>query len=412
MTQRQRRPLSPEAAAVVQAMSGGRFSRRSLMAGAGALGAGAFLSACGTSGTSTSSSGKPKAAVDKSKTDKVVNWANWALYLDYDDKTKVYPTLDKFQQTTKIKATYAEDIEDNDSYFAKIQAQLKTGQDFGKDIVVFTDWMMARCIRLGYAQKFDKATMPNVTANLLPKFRDPDYDPGRGYSVTWQSGYAGIAYSVDGFKQLGLAAPTKVSDLWNPKLKGRIEVLSEMRDTIGLIMMDQGVDITKFTTAQFKAALDVLKEQLSNGQIRQVKGQSYSQDLTSGDALASFAWSGDVVQIQAQDKYAGKFEFKIPDSGGTLWADNMWIPIGSPHKENAEILMNFYYDPKIAAEVATYVNYICPVAGAEKYVDKTLATNNLIFPTDDYLKQVHVFRSLSPAEETDFNSKYQSVLGV
>lgn len=426
MSRRQRRPLSPEAAAVVRAMSGGRLSRRSMLTGMGALGLGAGLAGCSTGGTTTTGGSggdqaKPTPAADRSDTDKMVNWANWTLYLDYDSKTKKYPTLEHFQSTTGIKATYSEDIEDNDSYYAKIQAQLKLGQDFGKDVAVFTDWMMARCIRQGFAQKFDKTLMPNVAKNLLPKFANPDYDPGRNYSVTWQSGFAGLAWNKQavadllGIKDPEQARLTTVTDLWNPKLKGRVEVLSEMRDTIGLIMMDQGADITKFGAKEFNNALGVLRTQLNNGQIRQVKGNSYAEDLKSGDAVACFAWSGDITQIQQDPKYKDKFEFVLPDHGGTLWADNMWIPVGSPHKKNAEILMNYYYDPMVAATVADYVNYICPVAGAKEAmhtVDAAQVSNNLIFPSDAYLNNAHIFRTLTPAEETEFSKAFQKVLGV
>jgi spermidine/putrescine transport system substrate-binding protein len=198
MTQR-RRPLSPQAAAIVRAQrSFGRSSltRRSLFGGAGALGLGAALAACGTGGDTSSggSAAKPSPAVDTSRTDKVVNWANWTLYLDFDDKTKKYPTLEKFQKLFQIKATYDEAIDDNDTYYGKIQGQLKNGQDIGKDIITLTDWMAGRIIRQGYAQKLNKANIENAK-NLLPNLQNPDFDPGRNYSLTWQSGYAGLAWN-------------------------------------------------------------------------------------------------------------------------------------------------------------------------------------------------------------------------
>jgi spermidine/putrescine transport system substrate-binding protein len=407
MSQR-RPPLSPEAAAIVKA----QLSRRSLLGGAGALGLMATLAACGTSGSSgssgsSSSDSAPKPAADKSDTDKVVNWANWTLYLDYDDKTKKYPTLEAFQKATGIKATYDEAIEDNDTYYGKIQGQLKNGQDIGKDIVVFTDWMASRVIRQGYTQELDKAVIPNAK-NLLPNLQNVDFDPGRTHSLTWQSGYAGLAYNKK-------VAPVRtLDDLWRPDLKGKVEVLSEMRDTIGLIMLTQGVDISgKFTSDQFGNAIDVLQKQLDAGQIRQVKGNSYKEDLISGDCQACIAWSGDITQINFEND--DQWVFVLPDSGGTLWSDNMMIPIGSPHKKNAEILMNYYYDPKVAAEVAAYVNYICPVEGAQeemKSIDASLVTNPYIFPTKADLAKAHVFRTLSATEETEYTTAFQKALGV
>jgi spermidine/putrescine transport system substrate-binding protein len=412
MTQRRRPPLSPEAAAIVRAQlsSGRSLTRRSLIGGAGALGLGAALAACGTGGSDNGSDNAgPSPAADTSATDKVVNWANWTLYLDFDDKTKEYPTLEKFEKLTGITATYDEAIEDNDTYYGKIQGQLKNGQDIGKDIVVFTDWMAGRMIRQGYTQKLDKSKIQN-SKNLLPSLQNPDFDPGRNYSLTWQSGYAGLAW--DKTKVPG--GLRNVSDLWKPELKGRVEVLSEFRDTIGLIMMEQGVDISKdFSSDQFTAAIEVLEKQLGSGQIRQVKGNSYAEDLKSGDAIAVIGWSGDITALNAEN--GNKWEFAVPDAGGTLWSDNLMIPIGSPHKENAETLMNYYYEPAVAAEVAAYVNYICPVNGAKEAMEKLdpdLAENSYIFPTADDLDKVKKFRTLTPAEETEFTSQFQSVLGV
>ena len=227
-----RRPLDPRVQALVQA----RLSRRSVLLGAAGL---ATLAACGTGSSTPSGSGgggtaaaKPSAAADRSATEKVVNWANWTLYLDYDEDTKKYPTLEAFQKQTGIKATYAEDIDDNDTYYGKIQSQLRNGQDIGKDVIVFTDWMAARCIRSGFVQQLDQAQLPNAK-NLLPALQNVDFDPGRKNSLTWQSGFGVLAWN----KEKVPGGLKNVSDLWTPALKGKVEVLSEMRDTIGLIML-------------------------------------------------------------------------------------------------------------------------------------------------------------------------------
>jgi spermidine/putrescine transport system substrate-binding protein len=419
---RRRPPLSPEAAELLRALGPAAGpSRRSLLAGAGALGLGAVLAACGTKGTGTGGGGAPAAgggsasatgpaaAADRSDTEKVVNWANWTLYLDKSEDGKSYPTLDAFQKKTGLKATYAEDIEDNDTYYGKVQAQLRQGQDIGKDVIVLTDWMAGRLVRQGYVQKFDDAAMPNKK-NILAALRDVSFDPGRQYSLTWQSGYAGIAYNK---KKVSQPVRT-VDDLWRADLKGRVEVLSEWRDTLGLIMRSQGTDIDKaFTQQQFDKALEVLQTQLGNGQIRQVKGNSYKEDLVSGDALAVIGWSGDIFQLNAEN--GDQWEFVLPESGGTLWSDNLMIPIGSPHKKNAQTLIDYYYDPKVAAEVAAYVNYICPVQGAQQEmekIDKDLAKSPLIFPSEADLAKVQVFTKLEPADETRYTSAFQKVLGA
>jgi spermidine/putrescine transport system substrate-binding protein len=394
-----------------------RLSRRSVLFGAAGAGLAAALAGCGTGsnsagggpGAATSGAAKPSPAADRSATEKVVNWANWTLYLDYDEKTKKYPTLEEFQRTTGIKATYAEDIDDNDTYYGKIQAQLKRGQDIGKDVVVLTDWMASRLIRQGYAQQLDKAQIPNAK-NLVPKLQNVDFDPGRQYSLPWQSGFGIIAWN----KAKVPGGLRNVSDLWKPELKGRVEVLSEMRDTVGLIMLEQGVDISRsFTSDQFNKALAVVQTQIGNGQIRQVKGNSYKEDLISGDALAVIGWSGDIFQINAEN--GDKWGLALPAAGGTLWSDNLLVPVGSPHKKNAEKLIDFYYTPKVAATVEAWVNYICPVQGAKaemEKIDPDLAKSPWIFPADDFLQNAKVFRTLTPDEETQYSEAFQKVIGA
>jgi len=385
-----------------------QLSRRSVLRGAGGVGVAAALAACGTGDEGPAA--KPEPTVkDNSETDKVVRWANWPAYLDYDEETQKYPTLEKFQEQSGIKATYAEDIDDNDSYYGKVQGQLKNGDDIGKDIVTLTDWMAGRLIRQGYVQELDKANIPNA-ANLNPKLQDVDFDPGRKFSLTWQSGYAGIGYRKD---KVGRELKT-LEDLFAPDLKGKIVVLSELRDTVGLIMLSQGVDISQdFSEDEFMTGLDELQKQVDSGQIRQVKGNSYLEDLRSGNAIACIGWSGDILLAQFEEEDPN-YTFTIPETGGTLWSDNMLVPIASPHKANAEKLMDFYYDPAVAAEVAAYVNYICPVDGAKaemEKIDPSLADSPLIFPTEADLAKVKVFRGLSADEETTYSEAFQKVIG-
>lgn len=392
----------------VPALVRAQLSRRGLLRGAGGLGVAAALTACGTGETGPAA--KPDVKVkDRSDADKVVRWANWPAYLDFDEETSTYPTLEKFQEQTGIRATYAEDIDDNDSYYGKIQGQLRNGQDIGKDVIVLTDWMADRLIRQGYVQKLDKSNIPNWT-NLNDKLVDVGFDPGREFSLTWQSGYAGLGYRKD---KVGRELRT-IDDLWAPDLKGKVVVLSEMRDTVGLIMMSQGVRIDEeFTEDQFMAALEVLQQQVDSGQIRQVKGNSYLEDLRSGNAVAAIGWSGDILLAQFEEEDPN-YTFTIPETGGTLWSDNLMVPIASPYKKNAETLMNFYYDPAIAAEVAAYVNYICPVEGAQEEmgkIDPSLVDSPLIFPTEEDLAKVQVFRSLTTDEETLFSEEFQKVIG-
>lgn len=402
-------PEDPKIRALVQAMSQRNMSRRGVLGAAGALGLAGMLAACGTGGTKGDNPANTTKVKDLSESDPTVNWANWTLYLDYDEKSKTYPTLEQFTKQTGIAVNYSEDIDGNDTYYGKIQGQLKAGQDIGQDLITLTDWMTGRLIRQGYTQELDHSNMPNL-ANLLPDLKNVDFDPGRKNSVTWQTGYAGIAWNKKKFPQ-GLK---NVSDLWDPALKGRVTVLDEMRDTMGLMMLDHGVDITgSWGESEFGSALDDLRKNIDNGQIRQVKGNSYKSDFISGDAIAGIVWSGDIVQMNFEND--DQWEFAMPEAGGTLWSDNLMVPIASPHKTNAEKLIDFYYDPKVAAEVAAYVNFICPVTGAKEEMEKidpSLVDNPLIFPTQEDLSHAHVFRSLSAEEETTLGSEFQSAIGA
>ncbi|CAB4720719.1 MAG: extracellular solute-binding protein [Actinobacteria bacterium] len=384
-------PLSPEARSIL----GARISRRGVLAGAGGLGAAGLLAACGGGGSKSAENS--------------VRWGNWPLYLDFDEATKKYPTLEKFSTETGIDAQYFEDYNDNDEFFGKVQAQLKLGEDIGYDVVTPTDWMAARWIRLGYTQKFDLANIPNA-GNILDSLKSPSYDPNRESSLTWQGIMSGFGWNVEKNPK-GIHT---LDELFAPQNKGKIVVLSEMRDTIGVILMAQGVDITKVTEAQFMNAVDFMAKKISDGWIRGVKGNEYAEDLTSGDATAVIGWSGDMFILASENE--GKFDFAIPESGGTISGDNLMIPstASAAGKANGEKLINYYYDPAVAAEVAAYVNYVCPVQGAQAEMEKIapeLATSEYIFPTEKTSSRLQVFRSLTPDEETSWSEAFQKAQG-
>lgn len=379
-----------------------QVSRRTMLAGAGAGAAALTLAACAPSGGAE----KPTPAKDNSANDPTLTWANWALYLDEDDDGN-HPTLDKFVDATGIQVKYDVAIDDNNSWYAKVKDQLALGQHIGADVACPTDWMASRMIRLGYTQEFDDANIPN-RKNLEPSLLDVDFDPGRKHSLPWQGGFAGICWNKEKVPQ-GLRS---VKDLWAPELKGRVGVLSEMRDTIGIIMAEEGIDISgDWSEADFDNAIDIFAEQVKNGQIRNIKGNSYIDDLANEDTLAAIVWSGDVTTLNLEND--DKWEFIIPEGGGTIWNDNFLVPVGSPRKANAEKLINWYYDPEIAAEVAAWVNYITPVVGAREAaeaIDPELVENQLIFPNEETLSTVKMFRTLTPAEETAYQAKFQQVL--
>ena len=384
-------------------------SRRRIMQAAGLGGVAMVAAACGAGGDDTSSaSASPASAADQSSTDKVVNWSNWPLYLDVDDQTGEYPSLKAFEKQTGITVTYTEDVNDNNEFFAKVRTQLEQGQDIGRDLVVLTDWMAGLWIQNGYAQKLDKANIPNA-ANLLPKWQDVSFDPGRQYSLPWQSGFGLLGWNKAKLKEtLGTDTMNSLDQLFDPKLKGRVTLLSEMRDTMGAILAWQGADPSNFTEDQWQAALAELTKQVDSGQVRQVTGNDYAGALESGDVIAVIGWSGDMIQLGSD------FGVALPESGGMLWTDNMLVPAMAAHKQNAELVMNHYYDPKVAAEVAAYVQYICPVAGAQEAIaaiDPALAENPWIFPTAAMLDNSYVFMSLSPEQEIQYQRDFQKAIG-
>lgn len=346
---------------------------------------------------------------DRSASDRRVAFANWTQYVDQDEQTGRFPTIDAFTKATGIAVSYTEEIDDNDLYVNKIAPQLRAGQDIERDLIVLSDWMVNRVIEQDLVQPLELIRMPHAS-NILPELMDASFDPGRLYSLPWQSGLTGIGYDASRVKEI-----KTLDDLWRPDLKGKVVGLTEWRDTLGVVMRAQGVDPAKeFTADQFGNAVDVIDKQLTDGQIRRIRGNSYVQDLQSGNALAGLVWSGDIATLRAETGN-DNWTFVMPESGGMLWSDNAVVPITATHRRNAEALLDWYYRPEIAAQVAAWVNYICPVAGAQEAmtrIDPELAEDPLIFPSADFLaKQTSVFRALRPAEEAQYAQMWTKVVG-
>jgi spermidine/putrescine transport system substrate-binding protein len=371
---------------------------RGAAAGGLAMGLPSLLAACGTKGlVQTAESCK---STDLSSSEKKLVFSNWPEYIDV--KGKHMPTLEAFEKKTGIDVTYNTDVNDNNEFFAKVQNQLGDCQPVGRDIFVLTDWMAARMIDLGWIQQLDHDNLPNVDANLSRRLRAPEWDPGRHYSVPWQSGLTGIAYNakytgeVRNFEEL----------LTRSDLKGRISLLSEMRDTMGFMLKLVGADPERFTDDEWGQALDRLDNVVASGQVRRFTGNDYVNDLPKGDIVACEAWSGDVIAMQYDNP---EIKWVVPEEGLSLWSDNMLVPNKADHKANAEALMNYYYDPEVAARLAAWVNYICPVDGAREAmqkVDPSLVDEPLIFPDAELMAQTFQFMPLPETKarlyETDF----------
>ncbi|MEY7977861.1 spermidine/putrescine ABC transporter substrate-binding protein [Streptomyces pilosus] len=407
--------LSPaQEAAVRRSFRNGRaaLSRRSLLrastGGALAVGGLGALSACGIPPAGNTQGGVP--AEDHSKKEKSVSFSNWTEYMDVDEAGREHPTLDAFTERTGITVKYTEDINDNTEFFGKIKPQLAAGQDTGRDIIVLTDWLAARLIRLGWVQKLDPANLPNAFANLSPQFRSPDWDPGRAYSYPWQGIATVIAYNK---KALDGVEVRTLSDLLdNPRLKGRVGLLTEMRDTMGLTLLDMGKEPEKFTADDYDAALARLQRAVDKGQIRRFTGNDYTADISKGDFAACVAWAGDVVQLKADNP---DIDFLIPDSGYMMSSDNLLIPNKARHKTNAERLVDYYFEPQAAAQLAAYINFVCPVEGVKDElakIDEDAANNPLIIPDKAMQAKSRAFRSLSSKEETEFEEKFAKLTGA
>ena len=385
-----------------------RYTRDELLRRAAAGGAlltfPGLLAACGGSSKSAASSTTNAVAQVMPKS---LTFSNWPLYIDLNEKTKSHPSLVAFEKHYHTHVKYLEDINDNDSFFGKIEGPLSQGQSIGRDLVVMTDssGLPQRMVQLGWLEKLDKAAIPNIK-NLVPDQRHPDWDPNRDYSLPWQSGMTGIGYDP---KLTGGPVTSLHQLLTDPKLKGKVTLLTEMGDTMGIAMLANGDDPAHVTDATFNKAVKLVQGAVNSGQVRQFTGNDYAPLLANGSIYACLAWSGDMVQLQAD--HPG-LKWVMPKDGGMTWTDNMLIPKGG-NVFGASTLMNWYYNPKIAAEVEDYVNYICPVMGADKVLEKTdpgVAKNPLIFPTKQMVAQLHRFDSKA-LNNQKYKQKFQALIG-
>ncbi|MGW1767797.1 polyamine ABC transporter substrate-binding protein [Streptomyces sp. NPDC002073] len=402
-------------AAMRRSLTSGRgaLTRRSLLraSGVGALTVGglAGLTACGIPPAKRSDGDAP-ASDDHSAQEKSLTFSNWTEYMDISEDEKTRPTLTAFTKRTGIKVKYTEDINDNVEFFGKIRPQLAAGQDTGRDLIVVTDWLAGRMIRLGWAQKLDPAHLPHAFANLSPQFRTPDWDPGRAYTYPWTGISTVIAYNSKATGGKKVDSITQLLD--DPSLKGRVGFLTEMRDTVGMTLLDMGKDPGAFTDADYDAAIGRLQKGVDKKQIRRFTGNDYTSDLDKGDLAACVAWAGDVIQLQAGNP---DIKYAIPAAGYITSSDNLLVPAKARHKANAEKLIDYYYELPVAAELAAYINYVCPVEGVKDElakIDPALAANTLIVPDKAMAAKSHAFRSLSSAEETAYEEKFAKLIGA
>ncbi len=376
---------------------------RTTLVAASVLAAALALAACGSGGIGGGGSENVSTVTVTGKPSGELVISNWPLYIDKQ-------TVPDFEKATGIKVKYIEDVNDNAEFFGKMQPLLAQGQSGGRSLFVVTDWMAAKMHELGYLQNLDKSAIPNVEKNLVPQLRHPSFDPNRDFSVPWQSGMTGLIVRTDLAPEIH-----SICDLFNPKYKGKVDMLTEMRDTVPLVMKsgcngNPPVDLSHATEQDWLNAIDEIKQAAESGQIRRFTGNDYARDLTSGDVDAVIGWSGDAVQLQADNP---NIKFVMPKEGCMLWSDNMVIPVGAPNPTAAEAWMNYVYDPKHQAQIEDYVNYVSPVQGTKQVLlkmDPSVANNQLIFPSASFTKNCDVAPTLTGAEEQKVTQAFNAVV--
>jgi spermidine/putrescine transport system substrate-binding protein len=382
-----------------------RFLGRAGTAGLAVGGLPAVLAACGgvkgTAKQSSAESAKKAAAVSHPKT-AIGDWtfSNWPLYMD----KKLLKAFDK-RYGGHVK--YLEDINDNFEFFGKVRQQLENGQPIGRDIVVLTDYMAARWVRSGYAEPIDKRNVPNAK-NLVANLTSINYDPKREYTLPYQSGAIGLGYDIS---KTGRELKS-INDLFDPKFKGKVTMLSEPYDSAGAVMLGMGVDSSKATLDQILAAIEKIDKANKAGQFRRFTGNDYATDLTKGNVWVALAYSGDLIQLQSDNAH---LRFAYPEEGNMVFNDNLMMPAKVAHPYAAETMFNYLYDPQVAAKLAAYVNYISPVKGAKEILAKTdpkIARNPLIFPPDAIAAKFHPYPALSAKDERAMQEAMAKVTGA
>ncbi|MCW2800617.1 MAG: transporter substrate-binding protein [Aeromicrobium sp.] len=383
------------------------LDRRTLLKGAGGVGFGAISLAALKWGFNAPDRKQDPAtckATDLSDTQKRFVISNWPEYIDEDDG-KYVSTLSEFEKETGIKVSYTADVNDNNEFFAKVSNQLGSCSSSKRDMFVLTDWMAARMIQVGWIQKLDASKVPNLHDNIIDSLAAPGWDKKRDYSAPWQSGLTGIAYNKKKVKEVKSFQEL----LTRSDLKGRVSLLTEMRDTMGFALLAVGADPAKFTDADWQKAIESMRKAKRDGQVRAFTGNDYVQDLSAGNVLAAEAWSGDIANAGDDN-----LVWIPPEEGVMIWADNMLVPNLATHKSNAEKWINYYYEPEVAAKLAAYNSYICPVKGAQeamKKVDKDQVDNELIFPTEKTLSISHRFMALDEFQNRTYEKDFSDVTG-
>ena len=374
-----------------------RLSRRRdvlryLIAGGGAAALGPALSACQTTAR-------------KPGTGPLVI-SNWPLFIDTDQPGGA-GSVSRFQQATGIQVVYREDLNDPDSFFARIRLPLAMGQAVEQTILIIPNWLATRLIRLNWLDPLPWEQIPNAR-NLDPSLKNPLWDPTGRYSLPWMVGITGIAYNI---KATGRELKS-VDDLFSKDLKGRVSFLSMWRDTLGLLMLADGKNITKPSYNDAIPALKRLEQAKAAGQIRSFTGNDYQKDLLVGNLAACVAWAGDVAQLMGENP---DLRFVVPDTGGVLTADVMVIPRRAKAIPEAARWMNYVYDPINAARIDAATHFISPVKGVKEVFAASPKTASLIndplmFPDAAMKQNLHMLGAFSDKDEMAVERQFSRLI--
>ena len=333
------------------------------------------LAACGGGGVEDSN-GDTTVSVAKAEGEPSGNLtiSNWALYIDK-------ATIPEFEKQTGIHVNYIEDINSYDEFFGKMQPLLAEGESGGRSLMVATDWLAKKMYDLGYIQKLDKEALAPAFKHLSPAAKPPSSDPNWDFSIPWQGGMTGLIVNEK------LAPGIKsVNDLFEPKYKGKVETVTELREVVPLVMKADGIDPEDASTQDWLDAIDKLKQAGESGQIRRFTGGDYARDLASGDVVAVIGWAADAIQLQADNP---DLRWVMPTEGCMVWWDDWVIPVGAPNPTAAYEWINYTYEPKHQAQISAWTSSVTPVEGVKEILAKTdpqAAKSNLIFPTEQYTK--------------------------
>jgi spermidine/putrescine transport system substrate-binding protein len=404
---------------LVRGLTQRRFDRRDLLRASGLSALGMTLAACGVKGK-----GKPAASVAPDAIAKYwggktknghVDFANWPLYMD-----PKHPELATFTKETGITVRYQEVIQEMGPWFAKVQPQLSAGQSIGYDLMVITNSsQFGQFVDSGFLAPLDHSKLPNFAKNAAPKYKQEAFDKGNVYSVPWASGITGIAYDPKHVDR----PITKLADLWDPRFKGKVGMMSDTQELGNFGMMALGINPDKSTQDDWAKAADHLKKQKDAGIVRKYYDQGYIDALGRGEVWITQAWSGDIFQKNVSD--GTDFKFVVPAEGGTIWTDNMTIPITARNPVDAIELMDFFYRPEIAGSLAEFINYVSPVPAAKQQIEKDaagkkgddkaaleqLATSPLVFPADADYERLHYYVTFgSVSMQQSYNKLFEPIV--